>query len=121
MEKNTVLDDSIEKILLDPESLAAIKKAIDNVSKGLMTPREFRKMYFENRSIEIKKLNRLFQFYNKQSIKLQSIQGFTQSSSNPQLEKELQERNQFFEQVGLRVKTIYGKLRNLQEANVITR
>lgn len=117
MERNTVLDDSIEKILLDNETLAAIKKAIDDVSIGKMTLREFRKMYIENRRIEIKKLNRLFQFYNKQSIKLQSIQDFTQNTNNPQLEKELQERNQLFEQVGLRVKTLYEKLRNLQETN----
>lgn len=117
MEKNTVLDDSIEKILLDEVILVAIKKTIDKVSKGLMTPREFRKMYVENRRIEIKKLNRLFQFYNKQSIKLQSIQDFTQNTNNPQLEKELQERNQLFEQVGLRIKTLYEKLRNLQETN----
>ena len=115
MEKNTVLDDSIEKILLDEVSLVAIKKTIDKVSKGLMTPREFRKMYIENRRIEIKKLNRLFQFYNKQTIKLQSIQDFTQKTNNPQLEKELQERNQLFEQVGIHVKTIYENLMNAQE------
>lgn len=115
MEKNTVLDDSIEKILLDDETLAAIKKAISNVNSGLMTPREFRKMYIENRRIEIKKLNRLFQFYNKQSIKLQSIQDFTQNTNNPQLEKELQERNQLFTQIGLRVKILYEKLMKAQE------
>jgi len=80
-----------------------------------MTPREFRKMYFENRRIEIKKLNRLFQFYNKQSIKLQSIQDFTQNTNNPQLEKELQERNQFFEQMRLRVRSIFENLKNAQE------
>ncbi len=112
MERNTVLDDSIEKILLDQKSLEGLKEDIYQVSEGLMTPREFRKMYFENRRIEIKKLNRLFQFYNKQSIKLQSIQDFTQNANNPQLEKELQERNQFFEQVGLRIKTLYEKLKN---------
>ena len=38
-----------------------------------------------------------------------------------QLEKELQERNQFLEQVGLRIKTLLGNIRNLQEANVISR
>jgi len=117
VERNTVLDDSIEKILLDPDSLETLKKAIDDVSIGKMIPREFRKMYFENRRIEIKKLNRLFQFYNKQSIKLQSIQDFTQNTNNPQLEKELQEKNLLFEQVGLRVKTLYEKLRNPQETN----
>ena len=109
-----MLDDSIEKILLDPDSLETLKKTIDDVIIGKMIPREFRKMYIENRRIEIKKLNRLFQFYNKQSIKLQSIQDFTQNTNNPQLEKELQGRNQFFEQVGLRVKTIYEKLRESQ-------
>ena len=115
MEKNTVLDDSIEKILLDPDSLETLKKTIDDVIIGKMIPREFRKMYIENRLIEKKKLNRLFQFYNKQSIKLQSIQDFTQNTNNPQLEKELQERNQLLTQIGLWVKILYEKLMKAQE------
>jgi len=37
VEKETVLKEMIEKILLDGESLVAMKKAINKVSEGLMT------------------------------------------------------------------------------------
>ena len=111
MEKDIILNDMIEKILLDEESLKTVKEAIDEVSKGLMTSREFRKIFIKKREEELRQLSNLFPYYMKRAMNQQSIRDFTQNTNDSQLEKELHERNQFFEQVGLRVKTIYGKLK----------
>lgn len=121
MEKDIILNDMIEKILLDDKSLKAMKEAIVKISTGLMTPRQFREIYIKKREKEFRQLCNLFPYYMKRMMNQQSIKDFTQSTSNPKLEKELLEKDQFLEQVGLRVRTLYEKLRNLQEANVISR
>lgn len=121
MEKDIILNDMIEKILLDDNSLNVIKEAIDEVSKGIKTQREFREIFIKKREEELRQLCNLFPYYMKRAMNQQSIRDFAQNTNDSQLEKELQERNQFFEQFGLRIKTIYEKLKNLQEASVISR
>ena len=68
MEKDIILNDMIEKILLDDNSLKVIKEAIDKVSRGLMTPRQFREKFIKKREKELHQLCNLFPYYMKRAM-----------------------------------------------------
>ncbi|TKJ23307.1 MAG: hypothetical protein CEE43_04010 [Promethearchaeota archaeon Loki_b32] len=77
MEKDIILNDMIEKILLDDKSLKAMKEAIDKVSKGIMTAKHFREKYIKKRENEFRQLCNLFPYYMKQVMNQQPIKDFT--------------------------------------------
>lgn len=114
--KDSNLYEMLEKILFNEEDLNKLKVAIENLSTGQISPKNFRTQLVENRVKILEKLLQFFPFYLKQESIDKSLKEFTGTDDEKvQLSKELKERDDLLEEVGLRVNHIFEKLKEKQE------
>ncbi|MFX0142417.1 MAG: hypothetical protein ACFFDN_52740 [Candidatus Hodarchaeota archaeon] len=110
--KDNNLYNILEKILFNEESLNKLKTAINDLSKGQMSSKKFRTQLIENRVKILEKLLEFLPFYLRQKTNVKSLDEFVGNDSEKnQLSKELQERNELLEEIGLRVNNIFDKLK----------
>ena len=94
------LSEMIEKILFDEKELEVLKGLISEVKIGRAEPKQLRTAIVKNREIILNKVVRIFPYYHKQISYQQQIDDFTERDLSPQLENELEEKNNLLKRVG---------------------
>ena len=94
------LSEMIEKILFDERELEVLKGLISEVKIGRAEPKQLRTAIVKNREIILNKVVRIFPYYHKQISYQQQIDDFTERDLSPQLENEVEEKNDLLRRVG---------------------
>ena len=105
-----LLSDLLEKIIFNENDLNEFKTAIINVSTGKIHPKLLKEKIISSRLRILEELLDLFPFYIKHINKKQSIKNFVETDQNPNVIKELREKNEFLTEIGSRLDIIYEKL-----------
>ncbi|MFW9819654.1 MAG: hypothetical protein ACFFE5_08600 [Candidatus Thorarchaeota archaeon] len=101
----------LEKIVFNEVQLMTLKKGIEKVANGYLNPKDLRKQIIELRVKLIEDLIEFFPFYLKQSLTENKLNNYTDSNESSSLSEKLQEKNNLLEEVGLRINSIYKKLK----------
>ncbi len=110
------LQNMLEKIIFDEIYLFELKNTINKVAIGQISPKSVRKLIIEHKTHLFEKILGLFPYYLKYISNNRSLEQFTGESmeknvkNNTELVKELEEKNKFLEEIGIRVNGIYKKL-----------
>jgi len=110
-QKKDFLYEMLEKIVFNEAQLIVLKKGIEKVASGYLTPKDLRKQIIELRVKLIEDLIEFFPFYLKQSNTENKLTSYTDSNDSSSLIEELDEKNNLIEEIGLKVNNIYRKLR----------
>ena len=108
--KNKVLNDLLEKILFNEKDFKDFKSAILAISLGKNDSNLLKEIIISSRVRILEELKDLFPFYMNQINKKQSIKNFVETDQNPNVIKELREKNEFLTEIGSRLDIIYEKL-----------
>lgn len=109
--KKGLLYEMLEKIVFNEVQLMTLKKGIEKVANGYLNPKDLRKQIIELRVKLIEDLIEFFPFYLKQSLTENKLNNYTDSNESSSLSEKLQEKNNLLEEVGLRINSIYKKLK----------
>jgi len=116
-----VLEKKIEKVLFNEDELLKLKNLTDKVSIGTTPAKTLREFIVDFRGdvIEklLKKLLRIFKFYAHQVSTQDQLSGYT-SGNNSQITTDLQKKNEFLEEVAVKVNNIHKKLEERLELPV---
>ncbi len=111
------LQNMLEKIIFDEVYLEQLKNSINRVATGQLSPKSVRKLIFEHKTHLFQNMLELFPYYLNQVNNDRSLEQFTGESmeenidNNTELIKELEEKNKFLEEIGVRVNNIHKKLK----------
>lgn len=115
------LNEILEKLVFDDGDLTNLKVSIDKVIIGQISRRQFRETIIESRSRIIERITEFIPFYLRQKKKDDALNKFAEPNNNmisSELEEQLNEKNRFIEEVGIKISNIYEKLRQKFEMNV---
>jgi len=105
---NKVLYENLEKILFKEARLISLKEGINKVAMGKISVRDFKDQFFKAQMQILKELFEFFPFYNKGVNATLALNSFTdKKETSPDLE----ERNKFLKEIGIRIQRIYDKLK----------
>ncbi len=110
-QKKDFLYEMLEKIVFNETQLLTLKKGIEKVADGYLTPKSLRKQIIELRAKLIEELIEFFPFYLKQSTTKNKLTSFTDLDDTSLISEELEEKNNLLEEVGYKVNNIYKKLK----------
>ncbi len=111
------LQNMLENILFDETHLEQLKDSINKVATGQLTPKSVRKLIIEHKTYSFQKILKLFPYYLKRINTNRSLEQYTgeviekTDNNDSELMKELEEKNKFLEEIGVRVNNIYKKLK----------
>lgn len=110
MKSKSVLEQALEDILLNESEFDNLKRIIKQAITGEKSDKFLRQYIFK---FLIKKKDALLQFFPSYA----KVENDTNHNTLPskELQKELQEKNEFLEQVGVRINNIYKKLKEKEE------
>lgn len=111
MKMNDQLYEVLEKIVFNEELLDVLKNAIDGATVDKMSSKQLKLLIIEQRTKIFEDLLEFFPYHVKQYLILNSLDAFTNSQGDPELNRELEEKNQFLEEVGIRISRIHEKLK----------
>ena len=109
------LNEILEKLVFDDGDLTNLKVSIDKVITGQISRRQFRETIIESRSRIIERITEFIPFYLRQKKKDDVLNKFTEPDNHmisSELEEQLNEKNKFIEEVGIKISNIYEKLRH---------
>lgn len=115
------LDEILEKLVFDDGDLTNLKVSIDKVVTGQISRRQFRETIIESRSRIFERITEFIPFYLRQKKKDDALNKFTEPDNHmisSELEEQLNEKNRFIEEVGIKISNIYEKLRYKFKMNV---
>ena len=107
-----LLSDLLERIIFNEKDFDDLKSAIVNVCTGKNDPRLLKEKVIACRVRILEELKDLFPFYINQVMKKQSIKRFAENESETYLIEDLNEKNEFFVEIGDRIEKIFKKLRD---------
>ncbi len=110
MTENDMLLISIEKILFEKDHLAKLKKLINQLYDNSLTPKELKAYILKQKAEDLRKIFELFPYFMKQVKINDSLRQYTGESLDSESRNELQEKDKFLEQVGIRVNYLVNKL-----------
>lgn len=110
-QKKDFLYEILEKIVFNETQLTVLKKGIEKVATGYLTPKDLRKQIIELRIRLIEELIEFFPFYLKQSLTEKKLTSFTDLNNSSSLLEELNEKNNLLEEIGFKVNNIYINLK----------
>ncbi len=110
MTENNMLLVTIEEILFDEKQLAGLKELINRLYDNSLTPKEFKTYILKQKAKNLQEIFELFPYYVKQIKINNSLRQYTGDSLSSELRNELQEKDKFLEQVGIRVNYLVNKL-----------
>ncbi|MFX0004442.1 MAG: hypothetical protein ACFE9C_04730 [Candidatus Hodarchaeota archaeon] len=114
----TQLEEMLEKILFDKDNLGDLRKALTKTRKGELSFSDLGKCILELRSRIMDRLLEFIPFHLKQAYTNNTLTEFAGKNSDSfQLEHELEERNSFLEKIGLKINSLYEKLKSDLEAS----
>ncbi len=111
------LQNMLEKIIFDETYLEQLKNSINRVATGQLSPKSVRKLVIEHKTHLFQNMLELFPYYLNQVNNDRSLEQFTGESmekninNNTELIKELEGKNKFLEEIGVRVNNIHKKLK----------
>lgn len=108
---NGRIEEILEKIVFDPGELTSLKNGIKKLKDGILQPQQF-KTFVLNSYIRILEdvLSFIFFILDQQLNRLKAY--------NPQLLKELKEKNNLLEEFGHRINSIYLNLKKKTEEEI---
>ena len=109
MAEDNVLHNIIENVLFNEEQLNQLKQLINDLSDGLLSPKEFRAYNIRQKNLHVEKILELFPYFMRQMKMDNSLNQFTEDSLDDKIRTELQEKNKFIEHIALRVNKILNK------------
>jgi len=115
------LDEILEKLVFDDGDLTNLKVSIDKVMTGQISRRQFRETIIESRSRIFERITEFIPFYLRQKKKDDALNKFAEPDNHmihSELEEQLNEKNRFIEEVGIKISNIYEKLRHKFKMNV---
>lgn len=110
-QKNKLLKELLEEIVLENESLELLKSNIEQVRLGKITPKKLRYMILENRVHIIDKLLRFFPFYLRQVKNEDALNKFVDKTDSDQLLEELDEKKELLQKIAIKVYDIHERLK----------
>lgn len=113
MQNKIDIEEILEKIVFDKDNLDDLKKVLMEARSGKISIKDLGKTIIKLRAHILEALKEFIPFHLKRESTSKSLAEFTQRSPNsPQLENELEEKNQLLETIGLRINKIYETLNN---------
>ena len=105
-----LLSDLLEKILFNENDLNEFKTVILNGCTGNNHTRLLKEKVIRSRLRILEELLDIFPFYTNYIDKKRSIKNFIDSDQNPEIIKDLLEKNELLTEIGGRLNIIYEKL-----------
>lgn len=112
IEVNEQLRETLEKIVFNEELLDVLKNAIDGATADKMSSKQLKLLIIEQRTKIFEDLLEFFPYQVENYLALNSLDEFTSNQVDPELNRELEEKNQFLEEVSMRINRIHEKLRD---------
>ncbi|MHA2036259.1 MAG: hypothetical protein ACW972_08905 [Promethearchaeota archaeon] len=110
-DQKNMLMEMIEQVLLNEEDLDSLKTLINGVSSGTKNPKQLKIAIIKSRVEALKRILDIFPFFHKRILNQHEIEKFTSEYNNDlKLHLEIEEKNTFLEQIGIRLNKILDKL-----------
>lgn len=102
----------VEEILLNKDELESLKILINDLSTGKIESKQLKIAIIKSRANALERILDIFPFFHKRIINQQEIDKFTDiNNSSPDLIQELEEKNKFLEELGIRINKIASNLK----------
>lgn len=109
---NEQLREALEKIIFNEELLDTLKNAIDGASADKLSSKQLKLLIIQQRTKIFKDLLEFFPYQVENYLDLNSLEELTSNQGDPELNRELEIKNQFLEEVGMRISRIHEKLKD---------
>jgi len=108
------LIEMIEQILLNEKELEILKVLINDLSAGKIGAKQLKIAIIKSRTSALKRIIDIFPFFHKRIISQQEIDKFTLNTTtiDPDLIHELEEKDKFLEEMGIRIQKIVSNLKS---------
>ena len=103
------LIEMIEQILLHEKELEILKVLINDLSAGKINSKQLKIAIIKSRATALKRIIDIFPFFHKRINNQQEIDKFT-GNINPEVAQELEEKDKFLEEIGIRINKIVSSL-----------
>lgn len=110
-DQKKLLIEMIEQILLNEKELEILKVLINELSAGKIYIKQLKMAIIKSRATALKRIIDIFPFFHKRIINQQEIDKFT-DNINPEVIQELEEKDKFLEEIGVRINKIVNNLSN---------
>ena len=110
-DQKKLLIEMIEQILLNEKELEILKVLINELSAGKIDTKQLKMAIIKSRATALKRIIDIFPFFHKRIINQQEIDKFT-GNINPEVIQELEEKDKFLEEIGVRINKIVNNLSN---------
>ena len=102
----------IEEILLNEGELNSLKLLITDLSIKKIESKQLKIAIIKSRANAVKRIIDIFPFFHKRILYQKQIENFTDiDNSSPELIQELEEKNKFLEELGIRINKIVSNLK----------
>ena len=108
-DQKKLLIEMIEQILLNEKELEILKVLINELSAGKIDTKQLKMAIIKSRATALKRIIDIFPFFHKRIINQQEIDKFT-DNINPEVIQELEEKDKFLEEIGIRINNIVSNL-----------
>ncbi len=103
----------IEQILLNDQELDMLKVLINDLNAEKIDSKQLKIAIIKSRANALKRIFDIFPFYHKRIINQQEIDKFTMENKiSPETIQELEEKDKFLEEIGIRINKILSNLKN---------
>jgi protein tyrosine phosphatase len=110
-DQKKLLIEMIELILLNEKELEILKVLINELSAGKIDAKQLKMAIIKSRATALKRIIDIFPFFHKRIINQQEIDKFA-GNINPEVIQELEEKDKFLEEIGVRINKIVNNLSN---------
>jgi hypothetical protein len=112
-DQKQLLLEIVEEILLNKKELESLKVLINELSKGKIDSKQLKVAIIKSRANALKRILHIFPFFHKRIINQQEINKFALNDEpiSPKITQELEEKNRFLEQIGIRINKIVSSLK----------
>jgi len=108
-DQKKLLIEMIEHILLNEKELEILKVMINNLSARKINSKQLKISIIRSRATALKRIIDIFPFFHKRINNQQEIDNFT-TNINPEVIQELEEKDKFLEEIGVRINKIVSSL-----------
>lgn len=103
----------IEQIILNKQELETLKLLINDLSTGKIDSKQLKIAIIKSRANALKRLIDIFPFFHKRIVNQKEIDKFTGNNTiDPGIIQELEEKNNFLEEIGIRINKIVNSLKS---------
>lgn len=109
-----LLLEMIEQIILNENELESLKILINDLSAGKINSKQLKIAIIKSRATALKRIMDIFPFFHKRIVNQQEIDKFVLNTTaiDPKLIHELEEKDKFLEEIGIRINKIVSNLKS---------